>query len=216
MHSQIIAILFTTATLAAAPASWQADREQALREHVAGNYREAERLFRSALAALRGSAPHDPNIPQILNDLGADCHLLGKYAEAQQFYKDALTAWRSWPEPPADRIARALANLATSYRARALYGEAETAYQEALHAIEGDARYAAQFAFTLSNLADLYRAQDRLADALPPAQRAVKMLEQAGDAATPRLRYALQTLAAIQRGQGKFGQADSLYRKALD
>src|SRR5256885_679484 len=111
MHSHTIAILFSSVTLFAAP-TWQAEREAAIRQHTAGNYREAERLFRSALA-------------------------------------------------------------------------------------------------------DLHRAQDKLADALPLARRAVKMLEEAGEDATPRLAFGLQTLGAIERAAGRLAEAETLYRRAL-
>jgi tetratricopeptide (TPR) repeat protein len=215
MYSRTIAVvLFPLVTLVAAPASWQADRAQALRQHTAGNYRDAERLFRSALASLRVEAPDDPTIPEILNDLGADCHMLGKYAEAEQHYKDALAIWRSRPDAPADVIGRALSNLATTYRARGLFSEAEEAYREAIGAI-GETLYPAQYAFTLANLADLYCAQDRFADALAPARRAVEMLEVLGDAAASRLAFALQTMGTVERAQGHLDRADKLYRKAL-
>jgi tetratricopeptide (TPR) repeat protein len=215
MHSRAIAVvLFPLVTLAAAPASWQADREQALRQHAAGNYREAEHLFRSALASLKVEAPDDLDIPEILNDLGADCHMLGKYAEAEHYYRDALAAWRSRPDAPPDVIGRALSNLATTYRARGLFAEAEGAYRDALGAI-GETRYPAQYAFTLANLADLYCAQDRFADAMAPARRAVEMLEGLGDTAASRLAFALQTLGAVERAQGRLDRADKLYRKAL-
>jgi tetratricopeptide (TPR) repeat protein len=214
MYSQVIAILFTLPTLTAAPPSWQADRDQGLRQHAAGNYRGAGRLFRAALASLRASAPDDPNVPELLNNLGADCHLLGRYAEAEQLYREALDGWRRLPDKPADVIARTLGNLATTYRARGLYQQAEAAYREAVQSLEHDGRYAAQTAFTQANLADLYRAEDKLADALPLAQRALRTLE--GSAADPvRLAFALQTLAAIERAQGHLDEAGRLYRQAL-
>jgi tetratricopeptide (TPR) repeat protein len=215
MHSKTFAILVSIATLAATPPSWQADRDRALTLHAAGNYREAERLFRAALASLKQNSPDDPNIPEILNNLGADCHLLGKYAEAEQFYRNALAVWKSRTDISAETIARTLGNLATTYRARGLSGEAETAYKEALQAIEGDSRYIAQYAFTLSNLADLERMRDKPADSLPLAQRAVKLLEGEGGAAAPRLAFALQSLAATERALGHVEEAGRLYRKAL-
>jgi tetratricopeptide (TPR) repeat protein len=215
MTSRTVAVFFSLVTVVAASASWQADREQALREHAAGNYRESERLFRSALEALKQSAPSDPHIPEILNDLGADCHLLGKYSEAERLYEDALSAWRSHPATPADLIARGLSNLATAYRALARYHEAEAAYRDALHTLHGARQYAAQYAFTLSNLADLYRTQDDPAHGLKLAKRAVTMLEDVGESTGSRLAYSVQTLAAIERALGDLEEAGNLYRKAL-
>jgi tetratricopeptide (TPR) repeat protein len=215
MHSQIAAILFSSVTLLAVSADWEAEREQALRQHAAGNYREAERLFRSALAGLREMAPADPRVPEILNDLGADCHMLGRYTEAEQFYHDALSVWQAQKPMPVELVSRAWSNLATTYRTRASYREAEDAYREALQLLDGDTRSAAQFAFTLSNLADLYRTQDKLGEALPLARRAVAMLQEGGNSAAPRLIFALQTLAAIERAQGDLDEAGALFQKAL-
>src|SRR5947209_8268888 len=99
MHSHTIAILFSSVTLFAAP-TWQAEREAAIRQQNAGNYGEAERLFRSALATLQQVAPSEPHIPEILNNLGADCHLLGRFDDAEHFYREALSLWRSQPSTP--------------------------------------------------------------------------------------------------------------------
>src|SRR5205807_1161600 len=138
----------SAATVLAAPPSWQADREQAVRQHAAGNYREAEKLFRTALIQLKAAAPADPHVPLLLSDLGAECHLLGKYTEAEQHYVDALAIWQNVPAPPVDAIARVHANLATTYRTVGRFEEAEAAYRKALQSLDGDSRYTAQFAFT--------------------------------------------------------------------
>src|SRR5262245_27564622 len=157
MHSRTAAILFYIAALPASTISWQLEREQAARQHTAGNYREAEGLLQDALQHLQQTAPGDPHVPEILNDLGAECHLMGKYDEAERLYQAALNTRRHTPQPPADGVARTLANLATTRRTRGNFQAAEAAYREALQSLEGNERYAAQYAFTLSNLADLYR-----------------------------------------------------------
>ena len=194
MNLETIVILFSLGALHAALPSDRAVEAQAMQQHAAGHYREAERLFRAALADLQERAPRDPRIPELINDVAAECHLLGKYPEAEALYQDALTGLRD-PET----IARVLTNLGVTLRAQGRYPEAEASYGKALQTHES--------AFTLSNLADLYRMQGKLAQALPLAQRAVERER--------RLDF-LQTLAAIHGAAGHLDQAAALYREALD
>src|SRR5438093_5612860 len=104
MTRQFFAVLFSLVTAAAGP-SWLAALDQARWMYAAGDYRGAETLFRTVLDELRRNAPQDPKIPEILNDLGANCHLLGRYAEAESLYQGALRAWRANPAPPTDVLA---------------------------------------------------------------------------------------------------------------
>jgi len=198
MNLEIIVILFSLAGLHATLPPDRAIEGQARQQHAAGHYREAERLFRSALADLQQKAPRDPHIPELLNDIAAECHLLGKYPEAAAHYQDALSGLRDNAAPP-ETMARVLTNLGVTQRALGRYPEAEASYLQALQARES--------ALTLSNLADLYRMQGKLAQALPLAQRAVE--------SERRLDY-LQTLAAIHAAAGRLDQAAAIYREALD
>lgn len=166
-----------------------------------GDYRQAEALLLTALAEPQRTAPADPKVPEILNDLGATCHLLARYDEAEALYQESLSGWRRMAAPPAEQIARTLTNLATTERALGRYADAEAAYLEALRSHETST--------TLSNLADLYRTQGKLQQALPVAERAVRI---AGEA---RLVFSLQTLALIHRAAGDLDEAGALYRQAL-
>src|SRR5437763_979063 len=153
MNLPTVIILIALGTPAAAAVSWRAIEEQAAAQHAAGQYREAERLYRMALHDLRQAAPRDPHIPDLLNNIGAECHLLAKYTEAEALDREALAAWQNQPAQP-EAIARTWTNLAMTLRASGRYSDAEAAYNQALRSLEpGRDRHAAQFALTLGNLA---------------------------------------------------------------
>ena len=74
--------------------------------------------------------------------------------------------------------------------------------------------FSSDLSSTLNNLAEMYRAQDRYADAEPLYKRALKIAEKLGPdhlaLATP-----LSNLALLYRAQGRYAEAEPLLRRAL-
>ena len=75
----------------------------------AGDYADAERIFREALNFPR---PHDPQVAALCNNLAAVLEKSGKPQEAEEFYRRGLTVWEA--NMPADhpRIKHGHAKLA--------------------------------------------------------------------------------------------------------
>ena len=67
----------------------------------------------------------------------------------------------------------------------------------------------------LHNLAELYKAQGRYAEAKPLCQLALAIYEKALGAKHPSVAISLNYLADLYYAQGRYGEAEPLYRRAL-
>jgi len=67
----------------------------------------------------------------------------------------------------------------------------------------------------LNNLAELYRAQGKYADAEPLYQRALRIVEAALGPAHPHVVTSLNNLALLYSTQGKYAEAEPLYQRSF-
>jgi tetratricopeptide (TPR) repeat protein/CHAT domain-containing protein len=105
------------------------------------------------------------------------------------------------------------ARVVERYRA-GKYAEAMEPAQRALALAErgsGDAKVGV----ALNNLALLYGAQGRFAEAEPLYKRALALREKAFGPDHPEVGQALNNLAELYRAQGRFAEAEPLYKRAL-
>ena len=70
-------------------------------------------------------------------------------------------------------------------------------------------------ATSLNNLAGLYQAQGKYAEAEPLYQRALAIREKALGPEHPDVANSLNNLAVLYRAQGKYAEAEPLYQRAL-
>ena len=70
-------------------------------------------------------------------------------------------------------------------------------------------------ATSLNNLADLYRAQGKYAEAEPLYLRALAIREKQLGAEHPHVANSLNSLAILYQSQGKYTEAEPLYQKAI-
>jgi tetratricopeptide (TPR) repeat protein len=69
--------------------------------------------------------------------------------------------------------------------------------------------------WALNNLAEVYWAQGRYAEAEPPAERALAIAETALGPTDPDVGWALKNLAEVYSAQGRFAEAERLQRRAI-
>ena len=144
------------------------------------------------------------------NEAGNQFSQQGKYAEAEKQFLAALLEAEKFGS--ADRrLARSLTSLATLYRAQSKYAEAESLYRRALEIDEALFRRALKIdekalgpdhpdiAISLTNLAFLYHAQARYAEAEALFRRALAIIEQAVGPAHPKVAATLESYAALLR-----------------
>ena len=107
-----------------------------------------------------------------------------------------------------------LSNGAKAYEQRR-YSEAEQWLQDALREAERFRPNDSRLATTLDDLAEVYRAQGKFAEAAPLYERSMAIREKAVGPEHSDLVGTLNGLADLYRAQGKFAEAEPLYRRAL-
>ena len=96
------------------------------------------------------------------------------------------------------------------------YIEAEKQWLAALAAAEKFRSHDARLAATLSNLAELYRAQGRYSEAAELNQRALTIWEKdLGKSDDPNVAKALNSLALTYGAQGRNSEAEPLFKRSL-
>jgi predicted O-linked N-acetylglucosamine transferase (SPINDLY family) len=160
--------------------------EQALRFHQAGDYRQAEPLYRQILQI-------DPHEVNALNLLGVCAHEAGRHAEALPYLTRAVGL-----NPGFAPIHN---NLGMVYQALGRLAEAVVSYQEALRLQPG-------YALAHANLGTAFWRQGRLAEAEASYRQALAL--QPNDATTT------SNLGCVLKDQGLLAVAVACFRRALE
>jgi tetratricopeptide (TPR) repeat protein len=148
-----------------------------------------------------------------LNRHAAELERLGRSAEAQVEYGRALNACR---ESRCPFQAAILNNLGSLFQAMARYQDAESVLRQAIEASSANGQDPSSLPVALVNLAAVYRAQARNAEAAPLYDRALK-LRQADTATPPReIAKLLTHMAALARDTENLPRAEDLIRQALE
>ena len=95
------------------------------------------------------------------------------------------------------------------------YAEAEKQWSAALPEAEKFGPQDPRLATSLNNLAALYRAQGKYAQAEPLYRRSLAIREKALGPEHPDVAGSLNNLAALYRAQGKYAEAEPFYRRSL-
>jgi tetratricopeptide (TPR) repeat protein len=147
------------------------------------NWREAERMFRSALQTAELMGPADPHVGASLNSLAHMEQRRGRYDEAEGLFRRALDLAVTWRGPDHVDAGVTLANLANLYQAREAWDQARRTYREALGILEAAlGPDHAGLARVLENYASLLEKQGDGHEAAVLRARARRLK---GDAAAP-------------------------------
>jgi CHAT domain-containing protein/Tfp pilus assembly protein PilF len=190
-----------------------------------GNYSEAEKFFKSALAlyaATRG--PQNALFAaESRNNLGNVYWNSGKYEEAESLYKYALAIFEKDGSAWAGHVAMALNNLANVYLDVGRYAEAEGLYQRSVSMLEKastknttgtPSRTLLEAA--LSNLGRLHSRQGHNAEAERFLVQALKSREKHLGADHPDVAASLNQVAELYELQGRHDEAEQLFKRALE
>src|SRR5712691_4310083 len=120
-----------------------------------------------------------------------------------------LALWASPASPQEDLWKRDVAAGRHAYQ-EGRYAEAERLFQSAIKEAERFGPEDPRVATTLNNLAELYRAQRKYAQAEPLYRRALAINEKTLGPAHPNVGATLHNLAGLYHAQGKYAQAESL------
>ena len=181
-----------------------------------GRYAEAEPLYQRAWrSARRRSAPTTPTSPPASTTWRSCTSDQGRYAEAEPLYKRSLAICEKALGPDHPDVATSLNNLAELYRAQGRYAEAEPLYKRAL-AIREKALGPdhPDVATSLNNLAVLYQRPGPLRRGRAALQARLAIREKALGPDHPDVAISLNNLAVLYRSQGRYAEAEPLYKRA--
>jgi tetratricopeptide (TPR) repeat protein len=177
---------------------------------------EAEPMLQRAITLLGEDADRVTVIPPMLGlaDLYADQE---RYADAEQLFIRALQldeeGWRRAGRPPDAASAAILNRLGRLAAKRKRLPRAEQLHKRALGILEERGPTRVDVGLTLVDLAEVYRAQARYAEAEPLLKRALELAEKGNLSPGHRLvGTALASLVALYQAQGRNADADRLKR----
>jgi tetratricopeptide (TPR) repeat protein/DNA-binding XRE family transcriptional regulator len=157
-----------------------------------------------------------PEAAELLKYAGKYLHDLAQYALAESFFQRALSIYEQLLEPGHVDILQGLNHLATVYRTRGKYEEAEQLLQRALaleqHGQGGDT---SANALTLTNLALLYNDRGAYEQAEPLYRQALAAYERLLEPDHPEIALLQNNLAVLYADQERYDEAEPLYQHAL-
>lgn len=181
-----------------------------------GDLDRAETSFTKALEIRRKVLdPGDPNLADSINNMGLLRRRQGRHAEAAVFYEQAVALQRVSSYRDDARLARNIYNLASTYVATGDFEKAKPLLAEslAMHEVLPNAS-AELFGFHVSLQARIAIGEERLADALTLAERALAMQREAVGLSHPTIVLCLIDVATVRLKTGEAETAVSLLREA--
>jgi CHAT domain-containing protein/Flp pilus assembly protein TadD len=184
----------------------------------AGDYAEAERLYRRASGIWRETLTgQHPRYAASLNNLATLYQEQGDYARAEPLVRKALGINRQTLGPGHAATAGNLNNLAGLCQSMARFDEAEALYREAAEIRRKTlGENHPDYAQSLNNLAALKHATGELARAAALYHEALRTAGKSLGEEHPRYAAAEGNLGAVYEAMGDYRQAERLLREASD
>src|SRR6185369_9776681 len=182
-----------------------------------GQYEEAERLHRQALAltekALGGT---HPSYGTSLHELASVLSRQGKYGEAEDLLRQALTLFEKALGRTHPSYGTTLHELASVLSRQGKYGEAEDLLRQALALFEESLGVAhPSYGASLHELAGVLSRQGKYGEAEDLLRQALTLKEKALGEAHPLMCPTLSNLADVLQAQGRTAEGEPLLQRAL-
>ncbi len=192
---------------------WQSHMDAGVKAYLENNYTEAEKQFAAAVKKAEQFGPEDPRLATTLNSLAETYRAQGRLEEAEPLHKRALSIREKALGPEHAATAQSLLNLAAVYKAQRRYAEAEQLEQRSrkhrVPTVSADALWQSYIAaggraFQQGNYPE---AEKQLVAALLEAE--------VFGPRDPRLATSFNNLALVYQAQGRYIEAEPLYKRAL-
>ncbi len=192
--------------------------QRADKHQEAGEYPEAERLYRQVLAeAPRLWGEDSTNHATVLSNLAELYHVMGRYEKAEPLYQRSLEIRQAKLGKAHPDVAASLHNLALLYQVMGRYEQAEPLYRRSLEIQEAKlGKDHPDVAASLNNLANLYEDMGRYEQAEPLYRRSLEIYEAKLGKDHPLVAASLNNLANLYSYMGRYEQAEPLYRRSLE
>jgi len=184
----------------------------------AGNYAEAESLYRKALTIReKALGEDDPYVALSLNSLGRVYRVTGRYGDAETHYRKALAILEKKYGTEHVYTSHILYNLAFLYEYTGRYADAEVLFKKVLGIREKAlGKEHPHVVDALNSLAALYRGLGKYNDAEGLYKRVLETREKTLGVRSPDTAPNLYNLASVYNDAGRYAEAEKLYKKVLD
>jgi CHAT domain-containing protein/Tfp pilus assembly protein PilF len=215
-----VAIFALTSHFARAQSSLQDALEYnriAIQRFNASQYKEAESLYRRALAIDEEIlGPNHPDVARVLVNLALLYQKQARISEAEALQKRALGIREKVFGRNNAETAQSLVGLAELYLSEARYTDAEPLFKQALAAQQKVLNPEhSDLALSMNDLGELYQIQGRFSDAEPLLKRALNIREKAFGLNHRGVADSLANLAELYRAEGRYADAEPLFKRAL-
>jgi class 3 adenylate cyclase/tetratricopeptide (TPR) repeat protein len=181
-----------------------------------GRHSEAEPILKEAIAVGEKALGREHSSVAIaLGSLARLCRAAGRHAEAEPLFGAAIDAGQKALGREHPAVARALGYLRGDRVAS--HRDSTTQPSPNPRRLDGEefSREHPDVAIQLNNLAYLYRAAGRLAEAEPLLKEALAITERALGREHPDIAISLNSLARLYRESGRYGEATSALKEAI-
>ena len=120
----VLCVLLNCAMVKGEQGNWESDYQTANRKSGEGDYLQAMKVMRMALAEAEIFGPDDNRVAMTLNNLGTIYQYLGRYTEAEKCYRRSMLIWQKSGNDFQVHIATSLNNLASLYKQTGQYSKA--------------------------------------------------------------------------------------------
>lgn len=182
-----------------------------------GRYREAEPLYRKAIAIWRKTLGGiHPHVATALNNLAVLCGRTGRFREAERLYDEALSVHQRMSAGSQTLVATDMNNLALLYAQERKYSAAEKMFRRAIDLGSSSQPPHDHLPEFLNNLGSMYLVLGRLGEAAALFERALEMQESGGmPPDDPRIALTLRYMGDVEMQRHNYDRARDLYLRAL-
>lgn len=180
------------------------------------NYEQAKNYFVELETLIKSNDPIDNKLlanAQI--ELAGIYYELGDINQSETNYQNALSTLQALDQKDPAYV-NALDNLATLYKNKGRYQEAEALYLQALQAAEKFSSKSDNFYMSiLDDLTLLYKITGRYQDAETKAKESLELRKQYLGEQHPDYATSLSILGQLYTSMGKYSEAETMYSKAI-
>lgn len=177
--------------------------------YIEGRYEEAEPLLLRVVELREADATPDTDLVKALSQLGELYRATSHLTKAESLYRKALTISRDLPSADSVTTAAIYLDLGLLYteQAEAAYVQAISSFQNA----EGTERIG--LGFSNVNLAKIYEAQNRFAEAEQRYRQAIAVFEQASGPNSSNVATALDDYARLLKKMDRMAEASKVKKR---
>ena len=182
-----------------------------------GNYEEAERIHRQALALYETVLGKEhPSTLTSMNNLASVLSSQGKYEEAERIHRQALALRERVLGKEYPSSLGSMNNLASVLSSQGKYEEAEEIYRQALALRERVlGKEHPSTLGSINNLASVLSRQGNYEEAERIHRQALALKETVLGKEHPKTLTSMNNLASVLSSQGKYEEAERIHRQAL-